>query len=148
MLNQGVCTADAATEHDRLAASICAGRQQEYGRTAAVWLQLPCLCHGINFQLMQTMLLLPLLVAAGISLVQADTPEMRVIAKQNRDKVLYCVIDTVRLGCLQQQQLRQHPCANPCEMKLGKPLRSATALMMSCLQATGAAGVHNRGACL
>jgi hypothetical protein len=40
-------------------------------------------------------------------MVQADTPEMRAIAKQHRDKVLYCVIDTVRTGGgLRQQQQR------------------------------------------
>jgi hypothetical protein len=50
-----------------------------------------------------------LLVAAGISLVQADTPEMRAIAKQNRDKVLYCVIDTVS-PAERQQQLQQYSC--------------------------------------
>lgn len=33
-------------------------------------------------------------VPYGISMVQADTPEMRAIAKEHRDKVLYCVIDT------------------------------------------------------
>jgi hypothetical protein len=39
-------------------------------------------------------------------MVQADTAEMRAIAKQHRDKVLYCVIDTVSHNAPQQRQQR------------------------------------------